>query len=174
MEILSTVKGKPSTGIRIMGWVTFIWAVCNLALFIGTGSKGIVFLWFFVIILAIWYVVFFRMKVDYDYLYFPETGQFQVARITNKNRRKLILSTQLDEMYLLSPENSPAMERFRQDTSFHYIDYSSKPKNKTCYLLFCNGKKQKICLRFEPSEKMLTAIKERNNKLGQQDKVVIG
>lgn len=171
MEIMCTVPGRRSLGMTIAGIALFGAAVVNFLLLLRTGVM--VFMFFFLVWGLVWFFLIFRMEVEFDYIYYPTDGDLEVARITNKSRRKLILQTNLDEMMLLAPEGNDAILQYSHDASFKRIDYSSKRRGAKCYLLFCKGRKDKICLRFEPSNEMLLAIKERNGKVKQPGKMVL-
>ena len=172
MELMYTVPGKKSRGIMIAGIVLLV--LTALCLVMGVLTMGNpLFLFLFLLFGLLWFFLIYRMEVVFDYSYWPEDGDFEVARITNKSSRKLILHTNLDEMYLLAPENDQAVLAYNHDSAFKYIDFSSGRKDVKCYLLFCQGRKSKVCLRFEPAERMVLALTVGCEKLKTSGKVVL-
>lgn len=107
-----------------------------------------------VAIIALDVFVFNRLKVEYEYTYF--TGDLDIDKIFNMQSRKRMLSTNVKDIEILAPTNSPELRPYQE---LKCLDYSTcNPENRT-YEMVVTHKEQKVRVKFEPNEKILNGMK---------------
>ena len=149
------VKRKDSTasmGLRMLMIVGII--IGALLLFLGQvfSMVGIV------MIVALIYL-FPRLNVEYEYIFVD--GQLDFDRITGNAKRKTLLRIDLDQVEIIAPAGSHALD------SYTYMklvekDFSSGNKDSKPYVIVANVEEKKLKILFEPSDKMLSVIKQKS------------
>lgn len=98
-----------------------------------------------------------RLNVEYEYVF--TSGDLDIDKIFNKNKRKKFLSIDVRKIEIMAPVDSK--DHARELSNFQkVVDCSSGVKKDNTYaaMLVRDGKKEKLIL--EPNEKMLKAIKK--------------
>ena len=158
MEILKTVPGKRGPAGKVMYGILLTLTVCSLLLFFLTTGYG-----FFGVFLAVglpWYFLFFRARYEYDYVFSPVDGELEVARITNRRKRKKLYSFHLEKALLVAREGAPETGGYRAKGVSHVKDFVPAQVYTPIYEAYLQGKHGLTCLRFEPGGQMVNAMKE--------------
>lgn len=141
-------------GIRVL----MIFGVILGILFILAGS-----LWSYLGMAMVIAVFFLYPKLNVEYEYVFVDGQIDFDRITGKARRKTMLRIDFDQVEIMAPFNSPALDSYNnmqlEKKNFSSLNNDSKP-----YVIIANVENKKTRITFEPNEKMLTVIKQKNGR----------
>lgn len=111
---------------------------------------------------AIIVAVFFlypKLNIEYEYVFVD--GQIDFDRITGKSRRKTMLRIDLEQVDIVAPINSPALDSYKH-VQMEKKDYSSLSKDSKPYVIIARADNKKMRILFEPSEKMLSMIKYKS------------
>ncbi|NLP34562.1 MAG: hypothetical protein GX359_05110 [Clostridiales bacterium] len=140
-----------STALRVL----IILGIALGILFMLTG--GILSIVGIVLVIVLGFI-FPKLNVDYEYIYVD--GQIDFDKITGKAKRKTLLRIDFDQVEIMAPANSHALDGYTHK-QLEKKDFSSRAKDSKPYVIIANkdGKLTKIL--FEPSEKMLKMIKQK-------------
>lgn len=106
-------------------------------------------------------VFFFYPKLDVEYEYVFVDGQLDFDKITGKAKRKNILRIDFERVEIMAPSNSHALDSYN-NVQLVIKDFTSLNKDSKSYTIIANMENKKIKILFEPSEKMLTMIKQKS------------
>lgn len=131
---------------------------------------GILLAFFFILMGQLWsyigvviiIVIFFlypKLSVEYEYVFVD--GQIDFDRITGKAKRKTILRIDLEQVEIIAPSNSPALNSYNHIQT-EKKDFSSLSKDSNPYVIIASSGNKKLKIIFEPSEKMLGMIKKKS------------
>ncbi|MCT4686441.1 DUF6106 family protein [Vallitalea sp.] len=98
-----------------------------------------------------------RLNVEFEYIF--TSGDLDIDKIFNKNKRKKFISIDVRKIEIMAPVNSK--DYASQLSNYEkVIDCSSGTNSNNTYaaMIVRNGKREKLIL--EPNEKMLKAIKK--------------
>lgn len=146
-------KDTPSTlalkGLMIFGLIVGVLLILlgNLFAFIG------------VILGAIIIFLFPKLNVDYEYVFVD--GQIDFDRISGKSRRKTLLRIDMEQVEIVALQGSHALDGYTYAQSI-FKDFSSGSKNIKPYIIMANVKQKRYRIAFEPSEKMLSLMKQKS------------
>lgn len=112
-----------------------------------------------IVLVAVIIFLFPKLNVEYEYIFVD--GQFDFDRITGKAKRKTMLRIDMEQVEIIAPEGSHALDSYSSAQCVNK-DYSSGDKTVKPYVIIgsVDGKKHKIT--FEPNEKMLSMIKQKS------------
>jgi hypothetical protein len=99
-----------------------------------------------------------RFNVEYEYIYCD--GQLDFDRITGNSKRKNALRIDFEKVEMVAPVNSHALDNYKH-MDLVTKDFSSLNPEAKVYAIICRGDRQNMRILFEPSEKMLTCIKQK-------------
>lgn len=105
-----------------------------------------------VIIALVWFLIS-RLNVEYEYLYV--NGDLDIDKIMNKSKRKRIFSTNVEEMELLAPADSPRLDQFR---NARVINLSSGRADARLYAMVVSNSGQMAKLIFEPNDTIIEGL----------------
>lgn len=109
------------------------------------------------ILFGIWcYFSWFKSSIEYESGYFD--GELTFDRITDKRKRKHILTVNMENVEIIAPSESNTMMRLQNNGSVKHYDCSSGNKSHKRYEVAVNDPKQKYFVIFEPDTEMLDAI----------------
>jgi hypothetical protein len=118
-----------------------------------------------IILVVVMVFLFPKLNVEYEYVFVD--GQFDFDRITGKAKRKTILRIDMEQIEIIAPEGSHALDSYN-NPQFEKKDFSSRDKSVKPYVIIASDKEKKYRIVFEPSEKMLSMVKQKNpRKLAQ-------
>ncbi len=111
------------------------------------------------IILYILYIVYNRLSIEFEYIYL--NGELEIDKIMGKSKRKKQNTFNFDNIEIIAPLNSHALDSYKNNSNYKTIDYSSQSKELGIKKYVIITKKDNTLLKviFEPSEKMLNDMK---------------
>lgn len=105
-------------------------------------------------------ILFFpRLNIDYEYVFVD--GQIDFDRISGKAKRKTLLRVDMEQVEIIAPERSHALDNFKNG-KFTLKDFSSGDKNNSVYVIICTVKGERYKIMFEPTEKMVGMMRQKS------------
>ena len=144
-------NGK-TMGLRILLIVGIFIGVLLMLLGGFFGIAGVV------LVVAMIYL-FPKLNVEYEYVFVD--GQLDFDRITGKARRKTMLRIDMEQVEIVAPQGSHALDSYNQMQLMNK-DFSSYDKTVKPYVIIANVEDKKYRITFEPSEKMLSMMKQKS------------
>lgn len=111
-----------------------------------------------VLIVGIFYF-FPKLNVEYEYVFVD--GQIDFDKIMGKAKRKNMFRIDFDQVEIMAPVGSHALDGYTYD-KLEQKDFSSRNKESKPYAIIASLNEKKYKILFEPSEKMLTMIKQKS------------
>ena len=106
--------------------------------------------------LAVW--LWPRFNIEWEYIFVD--GQLDFDTISGGEKRKTRLRIDFDEVEVVAPCNSHALDAYRNTK---VLNYSSLRKDARVYVVVAKIGEQGLCrIHFEPSDKMLDAMKMKS------------
>lgn len=103
--------------------------------------------------------LFPRLNVEYEYVFVD--GQLDFDKIIGKAKRKTLLRIDLEQAEIIAPMNSHSLDGYTYVAS-EKKDFSSGNKDSKPYVIVANVEGKKLRIIFEPSEKMVTMMKQKS------------
>ena len=103
--------------------------------------------------------LFPKLNIEYEYVFVD--GQIDFDRITGKAKRKTMLRIDMEQVEIIAPQGSHALDGFTY-TQLVNKDFSSGDKNVKPYVIIAGVEDKKYRIFFEPSEKMLSMMKQKS------------
>lgn len=100
-----------------------------------------------------------KLNVEYEYIFVD--GQIDFDRITGKSRRKNMMRIDMEQVEIIAPKGSHALDAYTYAKCIN-MDFSSRSKNARPYIAVANKDEKKYMIAFEPNELMLTMIKNKS------------
>ena len=88
-----------------------------------------------------------KLEVEYEYLYV--NGDLDIDAIYSKQKRKRQASYTMEELELLAPSNSHALDFYKNNKESKIRDFTSGDENKPSYILVMNKDKQRELVKLE-------------------------
>lgn len=104
-------------------------------------------------------LLFPRLNVDYEYVFVD--GQIDFDRIIGKAKRKTLLRIDMDQVEIIAPSGSHTLDGYTH-VQLEARDFSSGDKNSKPYIIIATVENKKYRIAFEPSEKMLSLMKQKS------------
>ncbi|HKL99766.1 MAG TPA: DUF6106 family protein [Mobilitalea sp.] len=111
-----------------------------------------------VLIVALFYL-YPKLNVDYEYVFVD--GQIDFDRITGKSKRKTLLRIDLDQVEIIAPASSRELDAFTY-VKLEVKNFASGDKDSKPYVIIANVDSKKTKITFEPSEKMVSMIRQKS------------
>lgn len=120
-------------------------------------------LWSYVgaVIIILVFIFYPRLSVEYEYIFID--GQLDFDKITGKSRRKTMLRIDFDQVDIMAPYKSSALDSYK-NIQLEKKDFSSLDKASKPYVIIASAGNKKMKIIFEPNEKMLALIKQKNSR----------
>ena len=99
-----------------------------------------------------------RLNVMYEYVFCD--GQLDFDKIMAGERRKHMYRLDFENVLLMAPENSHALDSYKQHAAKKLNFSSLEPDRKVFVIVESKGEQQTL-VYFEPNEKMLSYIKQK-------------
>ena len=130
-------------------------------LFIGLGllTGGAIYTGIGIGFLGLTYYFVPKISAEYEYVYCD--GQVDFDRINGGARRKTLLKVDFEQMVLIAPKNSHALDGYKH-SGITVKDFSSKDKNAKIYAMVVKNGEKTTVIYFEPNEKMLSIMKQKS------------
>lgn len=100
-------------------------------------------------------------SVDYDYLYVE--NDLDIDMVTNKSKRKHVLTVHLEHAKRIAPKGSQSILGYEGQGDVKVKDYTSGGENPYVIVVEKNG--NVVELLIEPDEHMLSLMKQRNKDI---------
>lgn len=113
---------------------------------------------FGIVFLGLSYYFLPRLAVEYEYVFCD--GQLDFDKISGGLKRKTMLRVDFEKLVVLAPKASHALDGYRHN-GVAVKDFSSMDANAKIYGMVVTGGEQQTIIYFEPSEKMLAAMKQK-------------
>ncbi len=112
-----------------------------------------------IILLVGMFYLFPKLNVEYEYIFVD--GQLDFDKIIGKAKRKTMLRIDFDQVEIMAPANSHALDTYTY-VKLLVKDFSSGNKDSKPYVIVANVEEKKLKILFEPNETMLSAIKQKS------------
>lgn len=99
-----------------------------------------------------------RLNVVYEYVFCD--GQLDFDKIMAGERRKHMYRLDFDNVAVMAPINSHALDSYKQSAA-KKLDFSSLEPDRQVYGIVENKGEMQTLVLFEPNEKMLSYIKQK-------------
>lgn len=146
------VKRKETAGTYALRFILIFAAI--LLFFFSLQSQILLFI-AAIVIVAIFYF-FPRLSLEYEYVFCD--GQLDFDKIMGKSKRKTALKLEFDQVEVMAPIGSHALDSFNH-IKCEVKDFSSKSKEAKPYVIILRQGEKSTKILFEPNEKMLNCIK---------------
>ena len=151
--------------LKIFGTIIGAIVLCMILGFLVTITPQMLFLLWFALAVAVWYGVYIivsRQNIEYEYTF--TNGELDIDAIYSKRRRVHLLTVRAKEFTICAPAYD---ERFKEQYLNvsgikHYYKTVSRMDSEAVYFadFLLNG--DRVRLFFEPSGRMIEAIKRFN------------
>ena len=130
-------------------------------LFIALGllTGGIIYTGIGIVFFGLSYYFVPKISAEYEYVYCD--GQVDFDRINGGARRKTLLKVDFDQMVVIAPKNSHALDGYKH-SGVIVKDFSSQDKNAKIYAMVVKEGEKTTVIYFEPNEKMLSIMKQKS------------
>ncbi|MCR5154655.1 MAG: DUF6106 family protein [Lachnospiraceae bacterium] len=120
----------------------------------GYGILGLLSL----LMVAVTAIFWKRLSIEYEYVFCD--GQVDFDRIAGGESRKTLYRADFDQLVVIAPAKSHALDGYRHN-GVEVRDYSSlDPNHKIFGMVVTSGEKSTL-IYFEPDENMLAAMKQK-------------
>ena len=110
------------------------------------------------VFMALCYFFLPKLAVEYEYVFCD--GQVDFDKISGGAKRKTIMRVDFEKLVVIAPKNSHALDGYRHN-GVAVKDFTSMDANAKVYGMVVTGGEQNTMIYFEPSEKMLAAMKQK-------------
>lgn len=100
-----------------------------------------------------------RLSVVYEYIFCD--GQLDFDKIMAGEKRKHLYRLDFDNVVIMAPANSHALDQYRQNDA-KVLDYSSLEKDHKVFGIVESAGEKQTLIYFEPDEKMISYIKQKS------------
>jgi uncharacterized membrane protein YraQ (UPF0718 family) len=138
-------------------FIKFLLIVITLTCTLLTVSVSFVLFTFVLICIMAIAFIFPKLNVEYEYVYCD--GQIDFDRITGKAKRKRMLRIDMEQVEIVAPETSHALDSYRNNSSYVLKNFSSLRKDVNPYVIYYISGEARYKILFEPSEKMLECMR---------------
>lgn len=153
----ASVKQKASP-VNLLIKVVLIAAVVFVLLF-GMAYFGPFAIVAVGVLLLICVLVFPYLSVEIEYVFCD--GQLDFDKIYSGNKRKTALRIDFENVEQMAPVGSHALDSYKNNPGLKTMDFTSKERDIRAYAIVVRKGEQLTMLLFEPSEKMIAAIKQK-------------
>lgn len=103
------------------------------------------------------YLAFRNTSVEYEYLFV--TGSLTIDKILGKSKRKKAWEGTMDEIQIIAPSDSAALNDYKTADQ-QQLDFSSKMPGTKTYTLIAQSGGKNVKLIFEPNDAMLQCFRQ--------------
>lgn len=152
-EILIQKEKTPASGFLKVGLIAldvlvFVAGIILHPLFLLAGLA---------LAVVLYLLVLPRFDVEYEYLYV--NGGLDIDVIYSKQKRKKAASYDVNEMELLAPEKSHALDSYKNGNNVKIRDFSSGKPDARSYILVFNKEKERELVKVELDEDIIRDIR---------------
>ncbi|MBE5951398.1 MAG: hypothetical protein E7260_07350 [Lachnospiraceae bacterium] len=125
---------------------------------VGLFFGKMLFVFLALVLVGLAYYLVPRLNVEWEYVFCD--GQLDFDRISGGSKRKTILRVDFEHLVVAAPKNSHALDGYRHN-GVEVKDFTSLEEGKNVYGMVITGSEQNQMIFFEPSEKMIAAMKQK-------------
>lgn len=107
--------------------------------------------------LASWFFAIPKLEVEYEYLYV--NGELDIDAIYSKQKRKRIASYDMQELEILAPEKSHALDCYKNQQETKVKDFTSGDLDAKAYILVMNKENKREMVKVELDDVILNDIR---------------
>ena len=100
-----------------------------------------------------------RLSVVYEYIFCD--GQLDFDKIMAGEKRKHMYRLDFEQVLVMAPANSHALDCYKQNKNAKVLDYSSLEEGHKVFCIVESSGEQQTLVYFEPDEKMISYIKQK-------------
>lgn len=105
------------------------------------------------------YTMLPRLNVMYEYVFCD--GQLDFDKIMAGEKRKHMYRLDFDQVLIMAPENSHALDGYKSNPAAKKLDFTSLEKDRKVYCIVVSAGELQTLVYFEPNEKMISYIKQK-------------
>ena len=152
MELFTLTKRKRLQSEKVM---TVVWAI--LTILFAAMIYFIVFAIFPTILFAVlWYICAVRRYLEYEVSYFD--GDFRIAKIMNKSRRKKIMNFTMDEVIQIAPAGDRCVYKYENDVQTKLVNCYSMEADAKPYDIVFKKENKFTLVKVELDDRMLAEM----------------
>ena len=99
------------------------------------------------------------LNVMYEYVFCD--GQLDFDKIMAGEKRKHMYRLDFDQVLIMAPVNSHALDSYKSNPAAKKLDFSSLEKDRKVYCIVESAGDIQTLVYFEPNEKMISYIKQK-------------
>lgn len=103
------------------------------------------------------YLAFRNTNVEYEYLFV--TGSLSIDKILGRSKRKKVWEGTMEEIQIIAPSDSAALNEFRSGNQETH-DFSSRNPGAKTYTLIAQSGGKNVKIVFEPNDAMLQCFRQ--------------
>lgn len=152
VECLVPCKRNPLAGVLKV----ILYAIAAGFAFAGLFVKT----WAFipaVVFVVLAYLLIPMLDIEYEYLYLDK--EISIDKIISKEKRKHVVTIDLNNMEVLAPINSHELDYYNNSKNIEKKDYTSKEEDRKFYAIVYTDKSVQKMAMIEPNEALLHAVK---------------
>ncbi len=111
------------------------------------------------VLILVCVLVFPYLSVEIEYVFCD--GQLDFDKIYSGNKRKTALRIDFENVEQMAPAGSHALDAYQNNPNVKTMDFTSRQRDIQPYAIIVRKGEQLSKLLFEPSEKMIAAIKQK-------------
>ena len=134
------------------------------AICLGISVLGLMFASLFFAVPVIFFIFltlrfYLQKHVAYDYTY--TNGLFEIARVSNNSKRKLLFSSEFENLEILALNDSDEIKQFESNKAYKTLPVFVGEEDRTLYAALFNVEGRLTKVVFEPCTEMLKAMKKQ-------------
>lgn len=157
----SYVEARAKKKVTVKDNLLKVGLIGGTAIFIALGllTGQLIFTGVGMAFLALSYYFIPRIAVEYEYVYCD--GQIDFDKINGGVKRKTLLKVDFDQVVVVAPKSSHALDGYKH-SGVTVNDYSSMKPDANIYAMVVKNGEKATVIYFEPSEKMLSIMKNKS------------
>ncbi|MDO4321545.1 MAG: DUF6106 family protein [Lachnospiraceae bacterium] len=109
---------------------------------------------------VLWVFVIPKLEVEYEYLYV--NGELDIDAIYSKQKRKRVAGYDMQELEILAPSNSHALDSYLNGQGVKVKDFTSGRPQEKSYTLVLNQEKGREIIKVELDDVIVSDIRRIN------------
>lgn len=152
LEIFVLVERKSSVFRKVIAWLVLLAAAACLVA--ACTSMG--FLTVAIVLVGLWYWLFFKGELEYEYSYFD--GELRFAKVMNKSRRKSLGSYSIDDVVQIAPAGDSSVTNYENNSETKFKDYTSRNKGVPYYDIVLKSANGILIIKAELDDKYIDGV----------------
>ena len=152
VEVYVLIERRKSMVKTFIAWLCLCLAIACIVLACSMYSFFVIG----VVLAALWYWIFFKSGLEYEYSYFD--GDLRFAKVIGKSRRKALGEYSIDDVVQIAPAGDRSVYKYENDKNLAYKDLTSGDSDAKVYELIAKGEKGLVRYEFEPDDEMLDEV----------------